>query len=175
MHSVSLQNYSQCHISAYIYLQGSEVPWKFTGFYGHQDKAQRDDSWKILSFLHRLQPSAWLCMGDFNELWTTPKSRGLPRPHKQMESFCKVLFYCNLGDLGFCGSKYTWSNKRESGVYVKERLDRALVTPEWGGLFPNAAVEVLAGFCSDHQPLWLWFDPSYRSVPRMFATRPVGI
>lgn len=96
------------------------------------------------------------------------KSRGLPRAYKQMESFRNVLFYCNSGDLGFYGSKYTWSNKRESGVYVKERLDRALATPEWGGLFPNAAVEVLAGFCSYHQPLWLCFDPSCRSVPRMF-------
>jgi hypothetical protein len=37
-------------------------------------------------------------------------------------------------------------NKREQGIFVKERLDRGLASPEWCSLFPNAGIEVKPPF-----------------------------
>jgi hypothetical protein len=65
---VSIQNYSRRHINAAITLGGSGPPWKLTGFYGHPDRAFRDDSWHLLVHLKSLDPSPWLCVGDFNEI-----------------------------------------------------------------------------------------------------------
>lgn len=85
-----------------------------------------------------------------------------------MDKFRRVVSECNLGDLGFKGSKFTWSNKQDSGSFVKERLDRALATPEWCGRFPNSLVEVLPVTTSDHKPLWLRFNSSFRLAPKLF-------
>jgi hypothetical protein len=70
----------------------SGVPWKFTGFYGHPDPAQREDSCKLLRFLKRASPLPWLCMGDFNEIMdNSEKVGGNPRSAKQMEGFREVI------------------------------------------------------------------------------------
>jgi hypothetical protein len=96
------------------------------------------------------------------------KVGGALRTNGQMEDFRRVVQECNLGDLGYVGSKFTWSNERESGVHVKERLDRALANPEWGGLYPNTSLEVLPVTTSDHKPLWLRFNPYVRRAPKLF-------
>jgi hypothetical protein len=64
--------------------------------------------------------------------------------------------------------KYTWSNKREIGVFVKERLDRGLAFPEWFALFPNAGIEVEAVSSSNHHPLWLRLDKFSTLVQKLF-------
>jgi hypothetical protein len=42
-------------------------------------------------------------------------------------------------------------------VLVKERLDRAVASPNWCGFFLDAMVEVLPVSYSNHNPLWLQF------------------
>lgn len=65
-----------------------------------------------------------MCVCDFNEIVAQgEKIGGAFRNEAQMECFWTTLGDCNLGDLGFQGSKYTWSNKRDSVAFVKERLD----------------------------------------------------
>lgn len=64
--------------------------------------------------------------------------------------------------MGFHGSKYTWSNKRDSDEFINERLDWAIATPRWCEKFPNAVVEVLPVSNSDHKPLLPTFDAEYR-------------
>jgi hypothetical protein len=101
------------------------VPWKLTGFYGHLDRAHREDSWKLLSYLHKVSPQPWLCMGDFNEVMdNSEKVGGNRRTEQYLGRFRNVVQECNLGDLGFIGLKYTWNNKRERGMFVNERLDK---------------------------------------------------
>jgi hypothetical protein len=56
------------------------------------------------------------------------------------------------------GSKYMWSNLREDGGYVKERLDRALANKEWCAAFKDKEVQVLAARSSDHKPLLICFS-----------------
>ncbi|XP_062021002.1 uncharacterized protein LOC133737477 [Rosa rugosa] len=55
---------------------------------------------------------------------------------------------CGLFDMGFVGSKYTWSNR-----YTKERLDRAFHSMHWRECFPFSRVVTLPPSDSDHCPL----------------------
>jgi hypothetical protein len=72
-----------------------------------------------------------------------------------MRSFLLTLEDCNLSDLGYRGSKYTWSNKRDLIVLLKERLDRSIASPDWYAHFLNFVVDVLRVSTSDHRLLWL--------------------
>ncbi|XP_030943673.1 uncharacterized protein LOC115968415 [Quercus lobata] len=54
-----------------------------------------------------------------------------------MEEFGAALEECNLIDLGFCGYKFTWNNKRPGAANTRERLDRAVANKEWRDMFPT--------------------------------------
>ena len=49
-------------------------------------------------------------MGDFNEITKQDKKLGgAIRPHNQMPLFRDVIDECSFMDLGYVGSKFTWS------------------------------------------------------------------
>jgi hypothetical protein len=86
-----------------------------------------------------------------------------------MEAFRDTLLACQLSDLGFRGSKFTWSNKRGSEDFVQERLDRALATEGWCEQFPAVEVNVLETRRSDHKPLWIRILPHQGSRGRPYS------
>jgi hypothetical protein len=86
-------------------------------------------------------PQDWFCVGDFNEILDLSKKvRGMMHNDNQMESFRSTLAACNLGDLGYRVSKFTWCNQRNSEEFIQESLDRALATTSWCSQFPNMEV-----------------------------------
>lgn len=122
-----------------------------------------------LSHLASRSRGPWLCLGDFNEIVDlSEKCGGAIRSEAQMDRFRSTLSECNLGDLGYLGSKFTWSNKRENSEFNQERLDRAVATPSWCANFPNVSVETLPVLNSDHKPLLLHFDSEQRTSPSLF-------
>jgi len=166
---VEVLNYSQRHIFIDISLDDSDFRWTFTGFYGHPDRTLRDGSWKLLSHLASLSRDTWLCMGDFNKIVDqSEKYRGAIRSSTQMQRFSLTPEDYNLNDLGYQGSKYTWSNCREAFDFVKERLDRAIATPRWCATFPNVSVDILLVSNSVHKPFLLKFDLEHRLSTRLF-------
>lgn len=52
-----------------------------------------------------------------------------------MRSFILVIDDCELKDMGYSGSIYTWCNRRGSNNNISERLDRFLANIEWKNLF----------------------------------------
>lgn len=56
----------------------------------------------------------------------TEKFGGNPVNNTRIDAFAQCLNYCNLIDLGYKGSKFTWTNKRRNGSTILERLDRFL-------------------------------------------------
>jgi hypothetical protein len=82
---------------------------------------------------------------------------GALRSKAQLEVFRDTLDDWQLCDLGFQGSKYTWSNKWDAGEFTKERLDRATANSDWCNIFNDVLVEVLAARTSDHSPLLVHF------------------
>ncbi|XP_041011375.1 uncharacterized protein LOC121255166 [Juglans microcarpa x Juglans regia] len=72
-----------------------------------------------------------------------------------MEAFRSVLNDCELKDLGFAGSCYTWCNRREADDRICERFDRCLANAKWVDLFSAANVQHGSGSYSDHVLVWL--------------------
>jgi hypothetical protein len=158
---VEIINYSLRHIGVKIRLIGTDFQWKFIGFYGRPDRALRTEAWQLLAHISSNTPQDWLCTGDFNEIvCSSEKLGGAIRNENQMANFQSTLVDCGLGDLGYRGPKFTWHNKRESSEFVKERLDRVLATGGWCAWFLMVVVEVLAALSSDHNPLWIRFQPN---------------
>jgi hypothetical protein len=70
-----------------------------------------------------------------------------------MEAFREVLFDCDLIDLGFSGTPYTYDNKRHGRANVRVRLDWAVACPAWRDRFADTHVQHLASPVSDHCPI----------------------
>lgn len=57
-----------------------------------------------------------------------------------MEAFHEALEDCNLGDLGYQGSRFTWSNKCQDESFTRERLDKAYANRGWNDFYNNVVV-----------------------------------
>ncbi|XP_042939538.1 uncharacterized protein LOC122274575 [Carya illinoinensis] len=151
---VQLFNFSRWHISVYVKTSANETPWMLTGFYGHPMTSKRAQSWALLRVLKPTAPTAWMCIGDFNEITSQSEKMGaLIRPYKQLEAFREAIEFCDLTGLNTRGLKFTWSNRRSGRGFTKERLDRGLANEEWNMRFHNATCMVLPTIKSDHSPL----------------------
>ncbi|KAK2665103.1 hypothetical protein Ddye_003677 [Dipteronia dyeriana] len=153
-----LLSFSMGHID--VRIQGANNgKWRFTGFYGNPDKAQRANSWSLLRRLAGLSRLPWVCLGDFNEILSDDEKRGGRQKNwRDILAFREAIFYCNLEDLGFVGDKYTWCNKRNGDELMMERLDRSFGNKEWEHLFPSYNVRHLDYWNSYHRLVVLNFS-----------------
>ena len=156
--NLHIRTFSPRHIDAVIN-PGIDDAWRFTGFYGAPEMANREDSWLVLRHLASQFNLPWVCIGNFNEIAKIEeKSRGAIQPDKQMQDFRDCQDFCGLKDLGFIGLPFTWCNKRFDGDLIWVRLDRALASADWILKFPSIRLHHLQGLSSDHKPLWLASD-----------------
>ena len=72
-----------------------------------------------------------------------------------MKMFQDTINSSELRDMGYCGSKFTWSRKLGTKGWVWERLDRAFVSTDWSGMFPTTKLFHVANSVSDHSMLIL--------------------
>lgn len=73
----------------------------------------------------------WLIIGDLNEVVSQEEKwggRSVWRKQLYLKEFINMV---GGVDLGFIGNKYTWENKQEGRMFIKERLDRAVASKEW--------------------------------------------
>ncbi|XP_075663122.1 uncharacterized protein LOC142632636 [Castanea sativa] len=137
--------------------------WRFTGFYGSPEVANREDSWTVSRHLGSQFSMLWVCIEDFIEITRIQeKSGGCIRPESQMQGFRDCLDVCGLKDLGFSGLPFTWCNRRYDGPVTWVRLDRAVASADWMLKFPTARLHHLSGSSSDHCPIWLCSDDVQR-------------
>ena len=109
---VDIQTYSPRHINAIVSEEQGTKKWCFTGFYGHSETGQREESWKLLENLSHRSDLPWICMGDYNEIMhAKEKEGGGVRPEGQMRKFREVVNRCQLKDLGYMGLDFTWSRR----------------------------------------------------------------
>ena len=73
-----------------------------------------------------------------------------------MKYFHDALDECSLMDLGFVGSKFTWFKKFSNGIFMWERLDRAVGTSDCFDKYPTTKVMILECSSSEHKPLLIY-------------------
>ncbi|KAI9126130.1 hypothetical protein K1719_002551 [Acacia pycnantha] len=129
------------------------APKLISFIYGPPKEGERRLTWDTLRKMALNVEVAWLVVGDFNDVLTqAEKEGGNPRSMRKIIKFQSLLYDCNLLDLEFKGSQFTWSNKRPGGI-VRERLDRALGNVKFREEFVKALVFHIEPIGSDHHAL----------------------
>ncbi|KAI0531018.1 hypothetical protein KFK09_000567 [Dendrobium nobile] len=105
---------------------------------------------QLLNFANNIN-EPWCVGGDFNIIANANERRGGKCPnYKAMEDFNEMINDCNLNDIGFYGSPFTWNRAN-----LFQRLDRILFNNDWLARFSGTNVEHLSRTLSDHVPLLL--------------------
>jgi hypothetical protein len=148
------------------------LSWRTTFIYGEPRVENRHLMWESLIELRAQSQQPWLDCGDYNEaMWQHEHFSNSLHGENQMAAFRDTLTLCELQDLGFLGTPYTYDNKRVGVQNVRVRLDRACADMSWIDIFPLASVKHLTSPRSDHCPILIHAeveDPTQhrRSSPR---------
>lgn len=140
-----------------------------TFVYGSPIRDRRKFLWNNLMNIAPDVKIPWLVCGDFNDVLSYGEKWGSRDVNRaRIHDFKHCIETCGLSDLGFCGPKFTWVNKRMEGGLVLERLDKFLANGEWITLFPESTNYHLPRLKSDHNPIFLKTHPTLSS----FGSRP---
>ena len=148
----------------------SNLSWILSAVYASLRIVERQVLWENLAKVAELHSKPWIIVGDFNEpLVEADKFGGKPVSINRSLLFKDCLDKCNMVDMGFSGSRYTWINRREINNLIQERIDRVFMNPSWCLLYPNAKVSHLTRCHSDNCPILLETNPSRQlHLPRPF-------
>ncbi|PKU61074.1 hypothetical protein MA16_Dca020447 [Dendrobium catenatum] len=107
--------------------------------------------WDQLSSFATTINAPWLVGGDFNYITNgSERIGGKPPNFMAMEDFNDMIVNCNLHNIGFSGSGFTWNKGT-----MWQRLDRILFNDQWISTFSYTHTEHLTRTLSDHSPLLL--------------------
>jgi hypothetical protein len=89
----------------------------------------------------------------------------------KIQAFRDTVDVCELMDLGYTGTSWTFENKVAGGTYCRARLDRALATATWCERFPLAQLKHLTTAALDHSAILLCHEPleEHAKQPRVFC------
>ena len=139
----------------------SNLSWIFSTIYASPKNEDRCVLWNNLNKVAELHNKPWVMVGDFNEpLLDEDKFGGRGVSVNRSLAFKDCLDSCNMVDMGFAGSKYTWTNKRDISNLILERIDRYFMNPAWCVLYPDAKVTHLPRCHSDHYPVLMEAFPA---------------
>ncbi|XP_075074378.1 uncharacterized protein LOC142161983 [Nicotiana tabacum] len=114
----------------------------------------------------------WQVGGDFNVIWDEEeKYGGLPVSLLEVDDFRHCINTCNLTDLGFKGSIFTWWNGRSEEDCIFKRLDRYFGNNELQQTFPGLEVQAeMIKYLALEEEFWrqkpgmLWFKDGDRNT-----------
>lgn len=137
--------------------------------YAKGNSIERIELWDTLNALAQDMIVPWLVGGDFNVIWDEEeKFGGLPVSLNEVDNFRHCVTTCNLFDLGFKGSIYTWWNGRAEEDYIFKRLDRCLANFELQQMGPGLEITHLSKIGSDHSPLLITCNPDSAHIKKTF-------
>ncbi|XP_019248757.1 PREDICTED: uncharacterized protein LOC109228028 [Nicotiana attenuata] len=151
--------------------------WLFSAIYASNILANRKLLWENLITTSKNLTTKWFVGGDFNEvLKARDKFGGNPITLSRSNMFWNCINECNLLDLVYKGSKYTWTNKRYSNrtSLILERINRCFANEGCIQQYPEAFVMHLPRTHSDHCPLKINLVGSPNNyLPRPFKFEPM--
>ncbi|KAH7841573.1 hypothetical protein Vadar_031697 [Vaccinium darrowii] len=147
----------------------SGYAWRLINLYASSIDSVRKLQWDELVRYRQQSSAEWMIWGDFNDLLDVDEKQG----GRRRETWSlKVFrdFVTNLGvvDLGFTSYSFTWVNRRRGNRQIKERLDRALVSPGWRLHYDKSKLQHLFAVGSDHMVLLLDTNPPKFTGQRQF-------
>ena len=149
-------------IHAIVKVRSSNLSWLILAIYASLRIAKRKILWNNLKIVSQLHNLPWLMLGDFNEVLSgDDKFGGNGVNLNRALEFKECLDECNMLDLGFASSKYTWTNSRHSTDLILKRIDRCFANLSWRTLYSDATVTHLPKIWSDHCPVLLELCRSY--------------
>lgn len=158
--NVHIMGSTEQEIHVVMQVCNSNSQWLFSGIYVSPRYKERKVLWANLETIAETTYIPWIVLGDFNEVVSeSEKLGGGTINFNKALRFSEMLSNCCLTDLGFSGPRFTWTNLRQTGGLIQERLDRAVANPSWRIMFPNAEVSHLPRVHSDHCPVLLDFNP----------------
>ncbi|KAK4254325.1 hypothetical protein QN277_009725 [Acacia crassicarpa] len=133
------------------------TPTYITFIYGPTDDGDRMLCWQEVRRISNNIRTSWLCLGDFNDIMSQDeKCGGVPRAWKRIWNFKSFVTHCELEDLGYNGSWFTWCNNRDSPDTIYECIDRALGNLQLREQFPSLQVfNIDPARASDHHLLFI--------------------
>uniref|UniRef100_A0A803P118 Uncharacterized protein n=1 Tax=Cannabis sativa TaxID=3483 RepID=A0A803P118_CANSA len=67
---------------------------------------------------------AWIVLGDFNEMLMKEERTGKRVNYKPAAEFIECIEMCQLEDVKYCGSYFTWRNKQQGNDKVYSKIDK---------------------------------------------------
>uniref|UniRef100_A0A803P1H3 DUF4283 domain-containing protein n=1 Tax=Cannabis sativa TaxID=3483 RepID=A0A803P1H3_CANSA len=146
--------------SQLIHLFVETVDKKFflTFVYGFNDEIGRRSLWADLRDI--ASKEAWVVLGDFNDILNKEERICTKVKHKNSSEFRDCVDDCNLEDVKFVGSFFTWCNKQLGDERTYSKIDRVLANPSWLDDHPNAEVVFHNEGLLDHSPAVLTVSAS---------------
>lgn len=121
-----------------------QLPIELTTVYNNPNHNMQGQVWNYLRNLSSRVNNAWIVAGDFNAMLNNNEKFGVKKiKNSRMNDFASCLTDCGLTDLGYCGNKFTWSNRHFNDSFISERLDRACGNLKWLRRFPSTIVRNL--------------------------------
>ncbi|XP_021852525.2 uncharacterized protein [Spinacia oleracea] len=149
-------SYSKHHYDVNVLDDNNAPLWCAVDIYGWPKQANKHYTWSLMSTLKEACSIPCIMFGDFNEVVSLmEKDGGAIRSERLMDAFRGAIDVCDLRDLGFKGSIFTWKRGTSMTTFVRERLDRFLADDNWCSMFPGFEVRHLPIYCSDHAPILL--------------------
>lgn len=102
--------------------------WLLSAVYASPRYAEQRLLWENLEPVANLHSLPWMIAGDFNEvLIGEDKFIGRPVNVSRALHFQECLDACRMINIGFSGTRFTWSNHRPLAHLVQERINRVFV------------------------------------------------
>lgn len=155
---VEVRTSNQNFIVTIVKFQNTSSFVTFT--YGAPQVEERQKVWDDLSEMEALRDSAWLLLGDFNEIVDNSEKVGGPsRAEGSFIPFRSFISQNGLWEVQHSGNNLSWRGHRHTH-FVLSRLDRLLANVSWSETFPSGRCKYLRFEGSDHRPLITFFDPT---------------
>jgi hypothetical protein len=117
-----------------------------------------------LALRRTLCAGPWLVIGDFNMILRASEKNNENLDRANMRRFRDFVSSQELKEIYMHGRLFTWSNERRAPTMSK--IDRALASVDWDLSYPDALLQAISSSISDHAPLHLSMNASFRPKRR---------
>ncbi|XP_052878530.1 uncharacterized protein LOC128285181 [Gossypium arboreum] len=150
-----------------MWIGSSQYSWRFycLTIYASPQRSNRRMLWDHLNSVVDSCDEPWLIAGDFNSLLDVSERRGGSATSRNRCAFFSqdFLFNYELRDLGYCGSRFTWSRGG-----LSQHLDQAIENSSFDIFAPECLVRNLHRLKSNHRPIFVSLKPRQVEGTRPF-------